>query len=168
VDCRFKFIYANGPGDADLTIYNTRIAGPQDTFTLRSSMGGGIGFLDSGDLLPGAIYSHAPGTAAPAVIGVSYTIPHEVGHAIGLPHIGIQTQYQPCLYAMAQNGAAGMGATQCYQGASPDDTYNIMGMGWLTSVKNSLPWLYRAPQHTGTLLADWRVRKGKRPPRKRT
>ncbi len=167
VDCRFRFLWATGPGDADITVYCACISGQQNVFTLPSSMSGAsrTGFLDSGDLMPW-VFGQAQSATGPMVpANVSWCIPHEFGHAIGLPHIGVLSRFRPCLATLASATMGGGAADVCYAGGSQAEATNIMGYGSGISALNSLPWLLRAPLHTGSHLVDWRVSVGKRPPK---
>jgi hypothetical protein len=164
VDCRFELVWANSYRDAHRVIYCKSIDEPHDVFTLRSNMGVNYGVLDSGDLMPNAVWSNQVGIGGtPAMVGVGYCVPHEFGHALGLPHVGIQSGERSCLNAMAGR-PTDMGPTQCYLGPTVTDSLNVMGLGCLIAPWNGLPWLLRAPLHTTTHLADWRIVVGKRAP----
>ena len=126
--------------------------------------GRGVGSLDTGDFMPSVTMSNDIGVAGPnSPVGQSNTIWHEFGHAIGLPHIGITSSHKPCLKGMANPQDGNFPA--CYLGPTQDDSLNVMGSGDKVSTRNSLPWLLRAPLHTGTSLADWKVALPTRPPR---
>lgn len=167
VDCRFEVVRANSLKDAHRVIYCKCVDEPHDVFTLRSNMGTSYGVLDSGDLNGNYVWSNQLGVGGtPAPVWVSYCVPHEVGHALGMPHVGVQSGQRACLDAMAGK-ATDMGPTQCYLGATPVDSLNVMGLGTLIAPWNGLPWLLRAPLHTTTHLADWRVTVGKQAPQVR-
>jgi hypothetical protein len=170
IDCHFEAVWANGFADAHVVFWNT-CPMVYDPLLLRSSVGPSpvkgqsAGMLDVADLIPVPVLSTTVGAAGPAVqVAAQSTIAHEFGHALGLPHIGVQSRFQPCLQAMATD--EGIGAQQCYMGPTVEESLNIMGLGDRVSTRNSLPWLLRAPRHTDSSLADWRVTLPQRPPRR--
>jgi hypothetical protein len=77
------------------------------------------------------------------------TFIHEVGHALGLPHIGVMTAEPTC-------PAVNTNADQCY-GVLPADRRNIMGFGSQLTANDALPWRKRIAEHTGTRESNWRV-----------
>lgn len=109
-----------------------------------------------------SFYRDQNNTLIPTVQSV---IAHEVGHAIGQPHIGQQRNLPLCNLAIAQanlpGGSAagvfvgGIGATVCYgYGASAGDINNIMGVGSVFSIENAKPWLDRILDHLNLSMED--------------
>lgn len=167
VDCHFEIVWANGFSDAHIVFYGTCLGDsvPASNTTMISFAGRGLGSLDSGDFTPSVTMSNDIGVAGPnSPVGHSNTIWHEFGHAIGLPHIGITSSHKPCLQGMANPLDGNFPA--CALGPTPDESLNVMGLGDKVGTRNSLPWLLRAPLHTETSLADWRVALPSRPPRR--
>jgi len=105
-----------------------------------------------------------------------FTIAHELGHAIGLAHIGVLKSRPQCKFAIAlkklgvknvsSHLARGSNAEVCY---GEYDTLglaeNIMGLGTKFEVINAQPWIDRVVMHTNTASHDWKVELGLTPPR---
>lgn len=99
------------------------------------------------------------------------TITHEIGHAIGLPHIGVLKARPQCTLAIkkhkegdrnvASHLARGANAEVCYgEFDSLGLAENIMGLGTKFEPVNARPWIKTAAMHTNTLERDWSVRMG--------
>lgn len=97
-----------------------------------------------------------------------YTVAHELGHAIGLAHIGVLKSRPQCTFAIAlrKNGVKnvsshlrrGANAKVCYgEFDSLGLAENIMGLGTRFEAVNAKPWLERIAMHTNTLASDWKV-----------
>lgn len=105
------------------------------------------------------------------------TIVHEIGHAIGLPHIGQSHQDPPCVLAIALDGTAlsrftpalfkgGSNSDICYGSHRPRAlSDNVMGMGTKFDETNAQPWRDRIARHTSTRADDWKVSMHRVPPR---
>ena len=99
------------------------------------------------------------------------TIVHEIGHAIGLPHIGESHKDPLCSAAIlagdnpALEGTAvgalfkGKGnSLACYGQFMPNlRSNNVMGMGTQFDETNAQPWVDRIAYHTQTKANDWTV-----------
>src|SRR5262245_18903215 len=81
------------------------------------------------------------------------TIAHEIGHHLGLDHIGVILKTPQCVFAMvaASVGAdhadpltdGGTNSFYCYGGNQATAVNaNIMGMGDKFTVENARPWLW--------------------------
>ena len=108
---------------------NTRTPAGVDTYTNRSN----ASYYDNGDAITDSNGYN--------------TIIHELGHAIGLPHIGVETSYEPCLQYDHWYGYSGEGnnSTECYQGPLAND---IMGGGGELHWQDALPWRLALEQLT--------------------
>lgn len=78
------------------------------------------------------------------------TAVHEVGHALGLPHIGVLTGNAAC-------PAADTNADSCY-GVVDGERRSVMGFGMGLSQREARPWQQRIARHTGTTSTQWAVR----------
>ena len=98
------------------------------------------------------------------------TVAHEIGHALGLPHIGVSYKDPQCMLAimLAEQKfdetllpaiyVGGSNAKVCYgQGQSSKRSGNIMGGGTLYEKFNAQPWVDRIALHTRTNPKDWYV-----------
>ena len=156
VECGFEIVWASGVGDAHVVVYCACIDQTnQDTFTIRSALGGGKGWFDTGDIV--SAISHHSGPATDSEVVANNCIPHEIGHALGLPHIGVTTGYLPCLNAAAAPNSGGTNHAMCYSGPNPEDGQNVMGFGLRIALRNGDPWLLRAARHTNTDVKKWKI-----------
>jgi hypothetical protein len=68
-----------------------------------------------------------------------HTFIHEIGHALGLPHIAVMTHNAAC-------PAANTNADACY-GTVNEEQRDIMGFGQMLSLHEALPWQTRIISH---------------------
>jgi hypothetical protein len=92
-------------------------------------------------------------------------IAHEIGHLIGLPHVGVARRGHACLKAISDDPLNGVNAHACYREPSYDDADNIMGIGDKVAPWNTMPWLIRLFQHTGIGPQGWKPMKEIVPPK---
>jgi len=131
------------------------------------------GHLDSTDVDTGRrTYEDADGEEY--TVKHHYTIAHEIGHALGMHHIGNLKHTVKCELAMdfkrrkdakqidakdiPSNFRGGVNAKVCY---GEHDGFglaeNIMGLGYKFEEVNALPWKKRLAVHTNTQASDWRA-----------
>jgi hypothetical protein len=127
--------------------------------------------LDSMDMKTGSRrYEDADGEEY--TIKHHYTIAHEIGHALGQPHVGVLKSTAKCELAlkfgrtkdkslMKDPGSLYHGkgnAPVCY--GTHDSlalAENIMGLGYKFEEINAQPWQQRLEKHTNVLWNSWRV-----------
>jgi len=71
-----------------------------------------------------------------------YTIAHEIGHAIGQPHIGVMRKTLLCAIEMVKDSFDGQNAPACYAGDQPSLGKNVMGGGGAFSEDNAMSWIW--------------------------
>ena len=150
VKCEFKFEIAIAQGYAHRSVDVVNILGPgafRSHDTLYSS--------DDASLRQ----NPRPDWNGLLVNALQPTIAHEIGHALGLPHIGVSRRLGQCDMAVVMGNnfhqesiaalyKGGTNADVCYGTlSSAGDINNIMGAGSLFSAENARPWLDRLPLH---------------------
>jgi hypothetical protein len=133
LDVDFNADKANAHRTID--VYNldlAKITGAQDSGTFRSD----AIHYDSLDHIPYAT-PYVDSTGAQIM---HYTIAHEIGHAIGQPHIGVMRKTPMCLLQMGLSGLDGQNAAECYAGDQPSLGKNVMGGGGAFTEDNAISW----------------------------
>ena len=82
----------------------------------------------------------------------THTLGHELGHALGMPHIRSMLGDEKCIADEARNIAS----DRCY-GETPAEKANIMGAGATLWTLNAKPWLERIASHTTTRETEWKA-----------
>jgi hypothetical protein len=162
----------NSPGNAHRTIDVVNL--DVETIKKQRHINPGSGtfksnahHIDSLDIKPRDI-SYEDDQGVEHTIKNHYTIAHELGHAIGLEHIGVLKSRPQCTFAISlkKHGiknvsshlARGANAEVCYgEFDSLGLAENIMGLGTKFEEVNAQPWLDRVEMHTNTNAADWKV-----------
>lgn len=95
------------------------------------------------------------------------TLAHEVGHLLGLDHIGVykgttftdSSGTSHTCVAANQSTQSSTVANPCYQALTLTDTCSIMGLGSGLSLTEGLPWHDRISQHTGMPKGRWELKR---------
>lgn len=177
LECRVTFIFQESMAGADHVIEvanlnvdhpsftamaNTHADGNKNTSTFRSH----VHLYDSLDGEPHTF--PIPDSVGTVHLIKHKSIQHEIGHALGLPHIGVTMKIPQCLAAKTQFEAGlpitnplakgGANSSYCYgYGAAADISKNVMGFGLQFSKVNAEPWLTPVCAETKTKPEDWEV-----------
>jgi hypothetical protein len=134
--CRLRPKIVDSAKNAHAAIQVVRLATPS-----KSAFRSNSGLYDNGDVIlskqrfasQGATFLHN-------------TPAHEVGHLLGLWHVG-----------SGNPDCKDEGDAACY-GSNLNERMNVMGGGGMLDLSNALPWLARVPEHVpSTKRADWKA-----------
>jgi hypothetical protein len=154
IACELDVDFNADRADAHRTIdvYNldlSKITGSKDSGTFRSdSM-----HYDSLDGTP-YVTEYIDDGGRPMM---HYTVAHEIGHAIGQPHIGVMKKTPLCQFMMNAAGHEGQNSGICYGDDQPNLGKNIMGGGSAFSEVNAISWKWAILMLTGKPYLNWQV-----------
>lgn len=186
IDCHFEIVWASGTSDAHAIVDCYRLDADSNP-GFRSYAPGDRGCWTNFDILdptcqgpacPPTVVKKFKGWEADGIFGIYEEIPakpqvtvlHEVGHLLGLPHVGQFRKSPKCVAAMdlLKNTGNGEGSndSSCYKGEDETDRLNIMGDGMNLAFWNGMAWYLRLAEHTGTTLQGWRITQTATPPQR--
>src|SRR5262245_21364200 len=147
IDCWTRIEEALGTHDAHIKVHVVCLKNPADNAKFRSDWTHYDNHDDIGE-------SYTPGNLPPGTTSVHQTtVCHEVGHALGLEHIGRVLKIGSCKMGHCKskdeygdNPKVGYGVTR-----------DIMGYGMEISTTDGVPWQKRIARHTRTKAKDWKV-----------
>ncbi len=151
VECELEVQILFIPGFSQQTIEVVNLYAPTDFFRSHSAL------YDSEDL--NVKESWVEDLVKTKAKHTQSTVAHEIGHAIGLPHIGQTRSLPQCTVAIVfdkilPEGSVptifkgGSNGSTCYGNfATFGDADNVMGYGDKFAPENAQPWLDRIDQH---------------------
>lgn len=156
IECHFNLTVQDSPANAHHTIKVARLSDGYllpDSGTFRSNSM----FYDSAD--GNVAQLQIPDNQGNTLKIDHYTIPHEIGHFLGQPHIGELKNLAACSAAKSRDPKEGKEAPVCYgSGEMPSIAENIMGYGLRFTFENAYPWVWTVIDlTTGTANTDWDV-----------
>jgi hypothetical protein len=189
VECRLEvnLVGSSRYAHAVINCFNPDDAGLWETWALGDDAGNGTGQFNRQDVdlshnsIPDGevkVSWEVPGDPlkADGLVRVERLIPkkvdqlavaHEVGHLLGLHHVGVIRRGHACLRAIRDDPPGPRkreNAHVCYLGDTVADSENIMGVGNAVAPWNAMPWQVRLFKHTGLAPDGWPVTNVERPP----
>jgi hypothetical protein len=150
VKCGLEVVPADSPREAHARVRVVKLADPGDSLAFRSNMT----LWDNLDVKP---FTFHPDQAPTSNVN-HYSVPHEVGHLLGLHHSGELEKVGTCSLADQRKWT---GADQYGNNAAAPEWIadNIMGLGTELHAINATPWVRRMVEHTEkhTKFEDWEV-----------
>lgn len=174
IDCKLEIVFTDSAGDSHQIINCFSPLNQEDMscFVKPSSEGNGTGqfrnnlveitprnvnspstcLVPSGDPLASSTMTRVPCVKQIPIdhLGVA----HEIGHLLGMPHVGVARRTHDCMQALAADPSDGKNSNACYAGEGPD-IMNIMGVGTDIAGWNAGPWRHRMFHHTGIGPHAW-------------
>ncbi len=145
IKCNFNLQLVSDAGGAHKVLHcqyivdaaGNPISGPAAPYVHRSDDSN----VDVGDTYPDA--------------GGFNCVAHEVGHMLGLAHIGVVTANPACIAVVTT--PTGGNSDACYNGTTSTYTNNIMGHGGLLDYRQALPWRKAFETMSGVPLTHYIV-----------
>jgi hypothetical protein len=147
VDCRFKLQLCDSEGSSHIVIKVMYLIPRRgmNSFTHRSDSL----TYDSADLAPSPVGFDNSRTPACFMV-THHTHIHEVGHALGLEHVGVSQNIASCIRASNHNELI------CY-GDDINTINNVMGWGTRLSWHEAEPWRHAMFAHTRVNSNAWEI-----------
>jgi hypothetical protein len=149
VKCSLKVTEASGPADAHALVYVVPLKSVRPLFRSRFNLWGSFD-VQARLLRPAQLHGET---------NQFVTVPHEVGHLLGLHHIGEVEKVGSC---KARHFWSRPTAEDVYGDNATAPAWvgrNVMGEGTLVHDVNATPWINRMAEHTEgkTRPDDWRA-----------
>lgn len=143
IHCGFRCLIARSPSEAHCTVKVVKIDLKRLTVP---------GYFRSNYIVWDDLDTQELGNSYEGGLIKQTTVCHEVGHLLGLPHIGEVIGVKGCLLGV---GLPWAGSSPCYGSDDPNPSYanNIMGMGMEVTSANALPWQSEICKYTNAVGA---------------
>ena len=139
IKCCFDLSFVPDPGFAHATIKVANL-NPNKDLNPNSFRSSNVLWCSQDTDMQVYVYPNETGIGLPHF---QATIAHELGHRLGLHHIGVLKKSALCELAVTLQGQNGTNSLFCYGYDGPySDADNIMGAGNAFTAEDALPWVW--------------------------